>query len=115
MKFYIILFLVSVNYIVCEVDLCEHYPATSKSDCLDYYNGVDSQGYYCCYSKERYNGQDYAECFNLNSYEYKHIKDTIKNIETDYYNSGIDLQIRSLDCNSYYLQLGIISLIILLF
>ena len=115
MKFYIILFLVSVNYIFCSGYTCEHYQATSKSDCINYYDGVDSQGYHCCYSKEKYNGQDYAECFDLRSDEYADIKGTIKKIEEDYYNSGIDLEIKSLDCNSYYLQLGLISLIILLF
>ena len=54
MKFYIILFLVSVNYIFCSADPCEHLQANSKSDCINYYDGVDSQGYHCCYAKEKY-------------------------------------------------------------
>ena len=54
-------------------------------------------------------------CFELTSDEYYNIKQTIKNIENDYYKDGYELYIKSLDCNSYYLKLGIISLIILLF
>ena len=69
MKLYIILFLVSVNYIFFSDDPCEHLPTTSKSDCLNYYDSEDSQGCHCYYSKEKYNGQDYYECFNLNTYE----------------------------------------------
>ena len=114
MKFYIILFLVSVNYIFCTADPCEHLQANSKSDCINYYDGVDSQGYHCCYAKEKYNGQDYSECFDLNSYEYNNIKETIKKIEQDYKDVGVNLEIKSLNCYSYFLQLGIVSLIFLL-
>ena len=63
MKFYIILFLVSVNYIFCKSDKCEHYEARSRIDCIDFYSADESQGRHCCYSRERLDGKDYEELF----------------------------------------------------
>ena len=117
MKIYIIALLISVNYIFCSTteSSCEDVNPASKSDCTNFYNGIESDGYHCCYSRETYNGVDTYQCFDLNRDEYNNIKQTIKNIEESFYNDGDDLKIKSLDCNSYYLQLGLISLIFLLF
>ena len=118
MKFYIIFSLITISFNIRATTQCQHMPARSKRVCFDFYKGVDSQGYHCCYSKEKFNGtgEYYYECFDLNQYEYDHIKETIKNIENDYYyKKGFDITIKSLDCNSYYLQLGIISFVFLLF
>ena len=117
MKIYIIALLISVNYIFCSTteSSCEDVNPASKSDCTNFYNGIESDGYHCCYSRETYNGVDTYQCFDLNRDEYNKIKETIKDIENSFYNLGYELKIKSLDCNSYYLQLGLISLIFLLF
>jgi hypothetical protein len=61
---------------------------------------------YCCFSK---GGEDDGSCSPYTKYQYKHIKDLIKygrlnGADDDY----------SIDCKSLYLQISLLSLLLLL-
>ena len=89
---------------------------SGKKDCN---NLKIHPGFYkCCYVKvkgKNENGKkETAEyCQSITQDDYNNIKDYIKNIEKTFESSDFD--IKKFDCNSNYLLISIMSLILLLF
>ena len=108
MKFYQILFLallmidISLNETLsCSLDT----DASSSKDCID----LESDYKYCCFIKVKYENEDISGCYPLKESQYNDIKQTIKDLE-----KNADTKVDKLDCKSFYLQLGLISLIFLI-
>ena len=111
MKFYQILFLallmidISLNETLgCTIDT----KASSSKDCKDL--KAESGDYkYCCFIKGKYENEDISGCYPLKESQYNDMKQTIKDLE-----KKADTKVDKLDCKSFYLQLGLISLIFLI-
>ena len=88
---------------VCDID----DSATSQKDCKD--RELAEGDKYCCYFEGSVEGHAYKACLSLSEADYKDINKYIENFEKAD-NTGID----KIDCKSFYLQLGIMSLIFLL-
>ena len=86
----------------CEKD------SAKKEDCKTENFDDEEKKYaeYCCFAK---GGEDDGSCVAYTKYQYKHIKDIIKygrlNGASDDY---------SIDCKSLYLQISLLSLLLLL-
>ena len=104
----IIILLVSLLYIYTSTDYCDidDGNVSKKSTCHD--RTIESSGDYCCYLKYKYNGETYSICSLLDKEEKENIKDTIN----DYKSQGTD--VKSLDCKSSFIELGLFSLAFLL-
>ena len=86
---------------------CHNENNPKKEDCkTENFNDIEKKNAeYCCFIKD---GDDTA-CSALSKYQYKHIKDMIKNARLE--GSGDDY---SIDCKSLYLQISLLSLLLLL-
>ena len=82
--------------------------STDKAkDCKDL--ETDDSEDYCCYAKGKdKNKQSLSGCVTVKKENYNKIKDFIKSLEDDGY------EVKKLDCNSSYLELGVLSIILLL-
>jgi hypothetical protein len=107
MKFYIIIF-VSLILSIYSGNTCdvEHSTGSSAKDC----NKLEKlSGYpYCCYFKLTDDEGERKGCMPLTKNDYDNIKDYIKKAE----NEGAT--VKDLDCKSIYLELSILSFILLL-
>ena len=87
---------------------------SGKKDCN---NRKDKYAYRCCYvkAKGKIDGKKQTKeyCSPIDEENYKKIKDFIKEMEKD--GESSDLDIKNFDCNSNYLLISIMSLILLLF
>ena len=86
---------------------CEKSNA-KKEDCKTENLDAEEKKYaeYCCFVKD---GEDDGSCEAYSKYQYKHIKDVIKYSRLD--GESDDL---SIDCKSLYLQISLLSLLLLL-
>ena len=93
--------------IIYTYQTCEKHNA-NKEDCkaenLD--DDEKKTAEYCCFFKD---GDD-TWCDSLSEYRYKHIKDVIKVARLE---EGVDDDY-SIDCKSLYLQISLLSLLLLL-
>ena len=110
-KYYILLIiLLSVSYVHTQgKDACEEQGASSVDECRGKISdALKNSGYHCCLQKGKKDGVEKTMCRYLTEEEYDEIKDYIGDIE----DSGFkDVKV---DCKSYYLQLGILSLLLFL-
>ena len=88
---------------------------SGKKDCKDRKLGTGE--YRCCYVKAKGKDEDGEKrtaeyCMPIDEENYKRIKDYIKDMEKK--GKNYDLDIKSMDCNSNYLLISIMSLILLL-
>jgi len=114
MKFYQIIFFVSlILYIYSEgtetgtetEEKCQiSVTANSIKDCKD----LKTSKPHCCYVKGTQNGSKVNGCLALSKDNYDNIKDYIKKIEKEN-NADID----KLDCKSIYLELSLLSFVLL--
>ena len=109
MKFYKIILFGSLILSIYSSTLCGDEEATGSSakDCQKY--ETDDEYPYCCFLKGTYEGTSYETCASLTKQEYDNIKNTIKSYEDE-----DDLDVKKLDCKSFYLELSILSFILLL-
>ena len=110
-KCYILLILLCSVIFVYSTTLkdCDGIKASSTYDCVDLYSQSDREGgYYCCYEKAKKNGVSKSECVMLLEDEYDDIKNYIGNIKDQGFTDV------SVDCKSFYLQLGVLSLLLIL-
>jgi len=100
MKIYQIV--IALSLIIFSYQACEG--SSKKEDCK--LSDEEKKKYdYCCFAE---NG-DNKSCVGLTKYQYKHIKDFVKLQKLE----GTDEDAK-IDCNSIYLQLSIISSLLLL-
>ena len=88
---------------------------SGKKDCN---NRKDKYAYRCCYVKSKGKNPDGKKetaegCMPIDETNYNRIKDYIKDLEKESKSSDLDIQ--KFDCNSNYLLISIMSLILLLF
>jgi hypothetical protein len=102
----LVILLVSLINILCTPTTCIEANPSKKSTCHD--KTVANSGEYCCYYKAKANGVTGTSCFELTKDQKDKIKDFIKEIEK----TGV--KVKSLDCKSSFMQLGLFSLIFLL-
>ena len=110
-KYYILLILLcSVIFILTNRDTtCTAGGGSSTYDCVNKLGDDDrNAGYYCCYEKAKKDGVEKSDCVFLIEEQYKEIKDYIGSIKDQGYKDV------SVDCKSYYLQLGVLSLLLIL-
>ena len=111
MKFNQIIFLallmidISVSSTACEIDV----KASNLKDCENLDLDEDEDEKYCCFVKGEMDGEELNSCIPITESHYKDLDQTKKLIEADF-KAKIDI----LDCKSYYLQVGLINLILLI-
>ena len=102
-----IILLISLLFIHSETDNCYQLDPSKKSTCHD--KTVKDSGNYCCYLKQKFDGNTITSCVELSKEEKENIKEAIKAAEKN------DIKIKTLDCKSSFLEFGLLSLIFLLF
>ena len=98
----IVLCLIIFSYQTCS-------GGTKKEDCKaeNLSDGEKKLGYeYCCYFEDG----DNKGCSELTKYQYKHIKDYAKIMRL----TGPISEDAKIDCKSFYLQISLLSLLLLL-
>ena len=114
MKIYLVIFLflliIEISFITSSD--CNFGDTASKAkDCEDKDLEEGSEYKHCCYIKGKYNsGESVSSCVPLKESEYNDIDKTIKD-----YEENSKSKIDKLDCKSFYLQFGLISLVFLIF
>ena len=105
--FPIIILLISLLCVYSASDpSCEDENVSKKSICHD--QTQKNSGYFCCYYKSIYQGKTVTGCTELKQSQKDNIEKTIEE-----FNSNGD-DIKSLDCKSSFIELGLFSLIFLL-
>ncbi len=110
MKFYKIILFISLILSIYSGTTCSlgnNIIASSPDDCENY--EIEEGKPYCCYYKATENGKPVETCYPLTKAQYKDIDGTIDSIEED----G-DITVDKLDCKSIYIELSILSFILLL-
>ena len=111
-KDYILLIiLLSISYVhnANDISNCEEVTASTVDEC----NGkisdaLKKSGYHCCLLVGKKNGVEKSMCTYLTEEDYDNIKDYIGDVKDSGYGDV------SVDCKSYYLQIGILSLLLFL-
>ena len=83
--------------------------ATGVEDCNSRKNPKDTNEYACCLAKYKLAGTDLQACVSLSEDQYDDIDETIESFKK----SG-NLEELDIDCNSNYIILSVLSLILLL-
>ena len=87
---------------------CDDLNASSKNDCIGKLSENDKKDYsYCCYVEFKNGGKG---CWALRKAEYDDIKNYIKKEEEDM--DGV--KVKSLKCNSLFLKLGLMNILLFL-
>ena len=102
----LIILLISILYIYSS-GICLEEDVSSKSTCHDQTN--ESADLYCCYLKAKFDGETGTGCIPLSKAQKDDIGSYIKNME-----KASDADVKSLDCKSSFMELGLFSLIFLL-
>ena len=102
----LIILLISILYIYSS-GICLEEDVSSKSTCHDQTN--ESADLYCCYLKAKFDGETGTGCIPLSKAQKDDIGSYIKNME-----KTSDADVKSLDCKSSFMELGLFSLIFLL-
>ena len=84
-------------------------PATGVEDCNSRKNPKDTNEQVCCLAKYKLAGADLQACVSLSEDQYDDIDETIENAKKDQGFEELDI-----DCNSNYIILSLLSLILLL-
>ena len=103
----LIILLISILYIYSSSENCFEEDVKSKSTCHDQTD--ESAGFYCCYLKAKFDGETGTGCIPLSKAQKDDIGSYIKNME-----KASDADVKSLDCKSSFMELGLFSLIFLL-
>lgn len=102
----LIILLISILYIYSS-GICLEEDVSSKSTCHDQTD--ESADLYCCYLKAKFDGETGTGCIPLSKAQKDDIGSYIKNME-----KASDADVKSLDCKSSFMELGLFSLIFLL-
>ena len=86
---------------------CHKKDVSGVEDCEKLNAG---EGYHCCFWKSKYKGETYKACDTVSNAEYDDIKDYISKLEDESEDEDADL---SIDCNSHYITISLLSLILI--
>ena len=108
-KCYVLLILLcSIIFVKTKSD-CDGIAASSTNECVDKFSQEDRDGgYYCCFAKAKKNGVSKSECMSLIEEEVDDLDNYIGLLEEQGYTDV------SVNCKSFYLQLGLLSLLLIL-
>jgi hypothetical protein len=107
MKFYNIIFFASLILYILSSDCSNKKNAESSKDCQDLETS-DSDGH-CCFAKGKdKNSSQVSMCISVTKNDYDNIKEYKKSLE------GQGYVVDKLDCKSIYLELSLLSFILLL-
>ena len=110
-NYILLIILLSISYVhnADDSSACEGASASTVDECKGKISdSLKNSGYHCCLQKGKSGGVEKTMCKYLTEEVYDNIKDYIGDIE----DSGFDDV--SVDCKSYYLQIGILSLLLFL-
>lgn len=108
---FISLLLISSIYCEDEEDDSKYCQGINKKSVKDCENLKLSSGYkYCCFYDAKSDEGEVKGCMPLKESEYNDIKKYIEDIEKE----EKDVKINKIDCNSNYLKIGLLSLLLLL-
>ena len=111
---FLLLTILLVSQFYCQLSECQQKTsAKKKKECNDLKVSVGM--YKCCYVKGKTVLGDYEGCQEINKDYYDNIKDYLKKAEDSAKKAGEEYDLDKFDCNSNYLLISIISLILLLF
>ena len=108
MKFYNIILFASLILCILSDECDSKDSASSKKDCKD----LQTSAYKCCFIKAKDKDGENSSCTPVTKENYDNIKDYIKKLEE--LAKSEDLKIKKLDCKSIYLELSVLSFILLL-
>jgi len=107
MKFYKIILFASLILYILSSECSDKKIASGSADCENLKTS-DSDGH-CCFAKGKdKNDSPVSTCISVTKSEYDKIKDKIKSLEKEGY------EVDKLDCKSIYIELSILSFILLL-
>lgn len=112
--FTILILSLLLSYIYCG-DSCslEYETAKGPNDCKKVVLDDDDRekGYtHCCYIELKYKGENTKGCVPLSENDYKDIDEAEKKV-----NNMDDFDEAQIDCYSYYLKIGLLSLLFIIF
>ena len=115
---FLLLTILLVSQFYCQLSECQKKTsAKKKKECNDL--KVSDGMYKCCYVKLKSKvggiSIDYEGCQEIDKNSYDNIDDMIKKAEKDAKDAGGEYDLDTYDCNSNYLLISIMSLILLLF
>ncbi len=108
MKFYNIILFASLILCIFSDECDDKDPASSTKECIN----LKTDKYKCCYFKGKDKEGEASYCISLSKSDYDNIKDYIKNWEEE--GKNVNLDIKKLDCKSIYLEISVLSFILLL-
>ena len=108
MKFYNIILFTSLILCILSDECEQKTSASSKKDCKD----LQTSEYKCCYFKVKSNSGEESGCTSVTKTGYDNIKDYIKEWEEE--DKSLNVKVKKLDCKSIYLELSVLSFILIL-
>jgi len=108
MKFYNIIIFASLILFIFSDECGDKDPASSTKECIN----LKTNEYKCCFLKIKSNDGEESYCTSVSKSNYDNIKDYIKNMEEKGKSDNVD--IKKLDCKSIYLEISVLSFILLL-
>ena len=116
MKIFHALLITLIVSVYNAVDKCSGVTAGKAGDCQNL--EIDSAHYKCCYAHTKFTlmgqTQEKKECQQITKTEYDNIKDEIKKAKEEIEKMGGKVDTFDIDCNSNYLYISLLSLIIFL-
>ncbi len=123
-KYTIVLFALLCIFVYCSGDDEENYDDDTRSECVKKTSASKAKDcnklkvgdglQYCCYAEFSSDEVDsYKGCTEITKEAYNKIKDYISEIEKE--GKDINIKIKKLDCNSAHLEIGLLSLLLILF
>ena len=116
MKIFHALLITLIVSVYNAVDKCSGVKGEKAGDCQNL--EIDSAHYKCCYAHSKVTimgqTQEKKECQQITKTEYDNIKDEIKKAKEQIEKMGGKVDTFDIDCNSNYLYISLLSLIIFL-
>ena len=113
MKKYTILFCaILIFFVECDKG-CEGTSASSANDCQNL-NITESDKDYCCYMYYKADNGEAKVCTEMAKVSYENIDMFIDEFEKNEKIAKVNGKVKKLDCNSHYLKISLLSLLLIL-
>ena len=111
-KYIILLCAILIFYVECDKG-CEGTSASSANDCKNL-NLTEADKDYCCYLHYKSDSGVAKVCTEIAKVSYDNIDEFIDDIEKDEKIVKVNGKVKKLDCNSHYLKISLLSLLLIL-